>query len=195
MALDELAVSDEARGHGIRTPEVVGIRAERAWGPFWRMDLVTRKIENARSVEEALKAAPDLAERRVLLQMVAAFVRKMHDAGLIHADLHIRNLLVVDDPGGARAVVVIDLDRGRFVRPADPSLRAGNLFRLNRSLEKSGVGADLFSARDRARFLRAYQGRSRESLEQARQWMRDCETHMVRHRTWWKFFGKQGRQA
>jgi len=192
-AFAELAVSEEAREHGIRTPEVVGIRTEEVWGPFCRMDLITRKVENARSLEEALKAAPDQAGRQALLQEVAAFARGMHDAGLIHADLHIRNILVAGDSGAARSLVLIDLDRGRFVRPAEPSLRAGNLFRLNRSLERFGVGPELFSARDRVRFLRAYQGRGRESLDQARRWMRDCETHMIRHRTWWKLFGKQGR--
>jgi tRNA A-37 threonylcarbamoyl transferase component Bud32 len=195
-AARELAVSEEARRCGIRTPEVVGLRVEPVWGPFCRMDLLTRKVENACSLEDYLKSSPGLAERRSFGRRLAEFLRQMHDAGLVHADLHIRNILLERDHSGAvRDVVVLDLDRSRFVRPMNPALAAENLFRLSRSLEKFGVGLGLVSTGDRVRFLIAYQGTGQGERQDVRQWLKQCERQTLRHRLWWRLFGKQGQRA
>jgi 3-deoxy-D-manno-octulosonic acid kinase len=64
----------------------------------------------------------------------------MHDAGISHPDLNLRNLLIVDP---SAEVVVIDFDRARvFDGSAPASARARNLRRLARSARKLGITFD-----------------------------------------------------
>lgn len=190
-ALHEVRISEMARERGLHTPEIVGIRARQAWGPFWRLELITRKIEAGLSCEDFLRSLNEPRSVRQLLGQVAGFVRKMHDAGLVHADLHARNLLVCPSrPGEPSQIVVLDLDRGRFVERLSPAAAAGSLFRLNRSLEKFGVGGERVTVTDRLRFLHAYWGEGESQSDATRQWLRQCERHLQLHRLWWKLCGR-----
>ena len=62
---------------------------------------------------------------------VGRCIREFHDAGVWHADLNARNILLDDD----FQVFLIDFDRARF-RPGKPVNGEGNLNRLKRSLLK-----------------------------------------------------------
>lgn len=62
---------------------------------------------------------------------VGACIRKFHDAGVWHADLNARNILLSAD----QAVYLIDFDRARLT-PGKPIDGEGNLKRLKRSLNK-----------------------------------------------------------
>jgi len=62
---------------------------------------------------------------------VGKCIRKFHDAGVWHADLNARNILLDSD----FQVFLIDFDRARF-RPEKPVNGEGNLKRLKRSLLK-----------------------------------------------------------
>ena len=62
---------------------------------------------------------------------VGKCIRRFHDAGVWHADLNARNILLDDD----FQVFLIDFDRARF-RPGKAVNGEGNLNRLKRSLVK-----------------------------------------------------------
>jgi len=62
---------------------------------------------------------------------VGKCIRKFHDAGVLHADLNARNILLDADD----KVYLIDFDRARF-SPGKPVNGEGNLKRLKRSLHK-----------------------------------------------------------
>jgi len=62
---------------------------------------------------------------------VGACIRQFHDAGVWHADLNARNILLDAD----HTVYLIDFDRSRF-NPGNPVDGEGNLNRLKRSLQK-----------------------------------------------------------
>lgn len=62
---------------------------------------------------------------------VGKCIRRFHDAGVWHADLNARNILLDAD----HQVFLIDFDRSRF-RPGRPVNGEGNLNRLKRSLVK-----------------------------------------------------------
>jgi tRNA A-37 threonylcarbamoyl transferase component Bud32 len=62
-------------------------------------------------------------------------VRRFHDAGGSHPDLHVKNLLV-RERDGAVEIVVIDLDRARLQAQVAPRARMAQLMRLYRSLLK-----------------------------------------------------------
>ena len=119
---------------GLPVPQPLAARVARA-GPFYRGDLVTRRIAGARSLAELLRGDG----RDIPWRDVGACLRRFHDAGVWHADLNAHNLLI--DTAGC--VHLIDFDRGERRAPA-PAWQLANLRRLARSLGKlagNGAGA------------------------------------------------------
>jgi tRNA A-37 threonylcarbamoyl transferase component Bud32 len=177
----ELAAVVRARAAGLNVPEVVAVRASRAWGPFYRFTLVVKEIDRARDL---LSLAGELgaAERRRAIAEVAEAVRRMHEAGLYHGDLNVKNILL-SDPAGRCTVYLIDLDRAvvRDARVAALDLR--NLARLNRSVEKWLGGR--VTRTDKYRFLLRYLG----SRERVRDVARRCGAGLWIHRLWWSLTG------
>lgn len=162
------------RAAGVPTPDVIAAGWRRVAGPLCALALFTEAIPGS-SVHEQLLANPrQAARRRVILRAAGETVRRMHDAGFLHADLNLANLLVEAGAGGTR-VHIVDLDRGRFMVGLGPREALGNLRRLIRSWEKfigSHVRGDI---RDLAAFLRGY---SADPAERRR-----LAAALVRHRS------------
>ena len=114
-----------AAGLPVPAPLAAGLRRR---GLLYTGGLITRRIPGARPLADLL---PDRAQDTGLWRRVGAGVRRFHDAGLIHADLNARNILV--DAEGS--VYLIDFDRARIRRGAERRFRR-NLVRLHRSLVK-----------------------------------------------------------
>jgi 3-deoxy-D-manno-octulosonic acid kinase len=115
----------ELSGQGLPVPPPVAARYQR-WGPFYRADLITGFVD-APSLQTLM------LEQRLSAggwQRVGRVLRRFHDAGVYHADLNIRNILVRADG----EVFVLDFDRGEL-RPPGP-WAAQNLSRLERSIHK-----------------------------------------------------------
>src|SRR5688572_7605923 len=93
-------------------------------------------------------ALADRAQRRSLLAALAALVRKLHDAGWVHRDLHRENVLVA----GA-APVLIDLQAAR--RSRSEAARIRDLGQLDDSLGR------ILSRGDRVRLRAAALGAAR----------------------------------
>jgi len=131
-AFAEWRLLDALAGRGLAVPKPVAARYQRA-GLWYRCDLITQRIVDARPLSAAL-AAGALPESQ--WRAVGAAIARLHRAGLDHADLNAHNILI-EDRGlidGKGAVSVIDLDRGRLRAPGAWTLR--NLRRLRRSLAK-----------------------------------------------------------
>jgi 3-deoxy-D-manno-octulosonic acid kinase len=152
-AARELEATARLRALGAPVPEPVFALALRR-GPWWGHALATVYEEGAADALAFLASAP--GEERVLRAAGAAgaALRRFHDAGGRHADLHVKNLLLRETRAGAD-VIVIDLDRGAAGAPADPARRARELGRLWRSLVKRGV-AERIGRRGATAFLSAY---------------------------------------
>lgn len=136
-ALSELRVSAEAAARGAVVLDVLAA-VTRPTGLGWRHGLVTREVEGAVDLAHALAAFPAGRERRRALRAAGAAVRRLHDAGVDHVDLNLKNVLLRPD-GQA---LVIDLDRCRLgPGPAPAPVREENLLRLLRSWTKLGVQA------------------------------------------------------
>lgn len=152
-ALSELEITARLHEAGAPVPEPVFALARRRWVGF-DLALATVYEEGATDALEFLASSPD--EPRILRAAAAlgAGVRRFHEAGGRHADLHVKNLLLRETRAGAEAIV-IDLDRGSQGAPPEVGERANELGRLWRSLLKRGV-ADQVGERGIARFLDAY---------------------------------------
>jgi len=185
-AIQEICVHESASAAGIPCPEVIGFRSERK-GMFVQLDLITKKVEDSLPLEDWLRTATSSDNRR-LSAGLAALVIRMHEAGLIHADFHVRNILVQAADNGEK-LIVLDWDRGRQVDTVSPEQASQTLFRLNRSMEKFGISSRHFSKADRLRFLKEYL-LSAGRLDSLRAWAEACQRHLDRHRLWWRLCGR-----
>jgi 3-deoxy-D-manno-octulosonic acid kinase len=130
----EVAASTTARARGVRTPAVVcGIAYPD--GAFYRADLVTEMIPNARTLADIMLGgdSPDLI---IALARSGELIRRLADAGVFHVDLNARNILLTEEPGAE--AFVIDLDRARILQRLSASARGRMQARLVRSIVKIG---------------------------------------------------------
>lgn len=133
-----------AEESGLPVPRLLGV-VWRTRGPFFSGGIATEALD-APTLQDALPNAPAPEET---LAGVGALVRRMHDAGIVHADLQIRNILI-----SASGPVLLDFDKARVGRVPGRIGRARNVYRLRRSLEKNGFAhPGLFEA-----LLRGYGG-------------------------------------
>lgn len=121
------------RGRGLEVPEPV------AWARLGRETFVfTREIPGARPLR-------DVPLTRPLLRDFARLVRRVHDAGLRHDDLHVGNVLLADGK-----LWLIDLHRAGLFRSLTPAERLQSLAFVILSFYT------LVAETDVLRFLRAY---------------------------------------
>jgi len=164
--LRELALTVEARRRGVAAAEVLAARVEGRLA--YRGALVTAEVPAAATLLEALRGAPDRAARRGLAAAAGRAVAGLHAAGVFHADLNLRNILVHPGPEGVRAAL-LDFDRAWLgAPPLRSAARRRNLRRLARSLAKLDPGGQLAGAEERRAFRDAYTGHDpRLALEDA----------------------------
>jgi len=192
-ALDELHVTARAEALGAPVPHVLCLALWPAAGPFWSALIGTREERAARDLLEALLGANDARARRELLREVGAAVRKLHDAGVDHRDLQLHNILVAEE-AGRRRIVVVDLDRAVYHARGMLSsrLRARNLGRLTRSAVKAGLFRGPIGRRELAAFVGAYTGHDRALRTGLRGWIRSEQWKLALHRLGYRISGGSG---
>ncbi len=115
------------RSLGLPVPELLGALCTRH-GMTYSGALLTLRIPDAMTLAERISSG---LESTTTWRSTGKCIRRFHDAGVYHADLNIRNILV----DAAQKIWLIDFDRARMVRPGNPR-QASNLLRLKRSLRK-----------------------------------------------------------
>jgi 3-deoxy-D-manno-octulosonic acid kinase len=135
--LAELRTSEAARGRGVATPQVVAAVVYPA-GPVYRADLATRYIPESADLAEAVlgDGRLDAGGRAAAWQAAGALLRSAFAAGLEHADLNLRNILIARREGAPRALL-LDLDRAVVRAGAVSDVARGTMLaRLQRSRRK-----------------------------------------------------------
>jgi tRNA A-37 threonylcarbamoyl transferase component Bud32 len=150
----ELRATERLRAAGAPVPRPLLVVAQRVRGPLWSAVVGTQHVEDARDGVAWLAARPDRPALLRGARAAGAAIRRFHDAGGSHADLHVKNLLF-RERGADTEVLVIDLDRARADAPPDPARRCAELMRLVRALHKRGL-ADQVGARGCAAAFSAY---------------------------------------
>jgi 3-deoxy-D-manno-octulosonic acid kinase len=97
-------------------------------GLCYRGWLLMERIPDVTPLADLLR---ERAREPALWRRCGATIRKFHAAGVVHADLNARNILV----GPGHAIHLVDFDRAR-IRAGDLAGFRRNLARLKRSLEK-----------------------------------------------------------
>ncbi len=143
----DAAVALAARGFTTAIPLAVGERR----GPGLALEsvLVTRAVDHRGDLTATLTGtSSSVASRRRLLAGIGAYLAQLHAAGVHHSDLHGENLLVLDSPETAFAL--IDLDGVSIGRPLSKRRRMASLARTLHALRQAT------SRTDRLRALRSY---------------------------------------
>lgn len=186
----EHALLAEQRGVNTARPLAV-VKQQR--GRLYRAYFVCEEIG---SVEDGVHFARrvsrgevTLAVKRAVICEVAREVRRMHDVGLIHGDLHLKNLLIrVNGPAHVQAFV-IDFDLSRSVEQVSLSQRLGNLMRLGRSVRKIRWSQEGFTRTDGLRFLFAYWPERPRDNRRLQRWARTLRASGRLHALWWRLIG------
>lgn len=156
----ELAVTEEISRRGIPTVEVYAACVKRVGGPFYRGWLVTRQLKKGQDLWTAMRNdfIRDAGVGK-LLEAVATSVRGMHQEGVYHRDLNLKNILVRREPDGVSGYI-IDFDKATlFLGELPTALVQRNLHRLLRSTRKLDPKRDYFLDDHWKMFLKFYYGR------------------------------------
>ena len=139
------------RDFDLPVPEAVAARAVK--GPaYFRADLITEEIEDARTLADVLSAEFLPA---ATWQQIGACIKRFHAHDVYHADLNARNILLT----AAGQIYLIDFDNS-YIRSGTESWKAANLARLHRSLMKFKNNQSKFNFEedDWSSLLEGYQG-------------------------------------
>lgn len=155
-------------------------------GLFWRSAFGAIEYPSAMDAGRWLESGPDRARLHAGCRAFARALRCFHDAGGLHGDLHLGNILIENGPRPeATRCWLIDLDDTRLLGSLSPRHRAKDLVRLFRSCEKAGRDGDL-SPRILALTLSAYCGRDRALRARLLRSISIGFRRLRRHRlAWW----------
>jgi 3-deoxy-D-manno-octulosonic acid kinase len=151
----ELSVLAFARTRNVPVPEVLGASSARTGLPWHRGRIVTRQIPDSVTLPVFIGGNSGDSRRVTgVLKRAGGAIRKMHEAGIDHADLNMNNILV-DNKG---AVFIIDFDKATIHPELGQYRRIKNLRRLLRSLRKLKRAGYLLDDNDFAMITRGYAG-------------------------------------
>lgn len=193
LSLDAGRAADELRLHALAlargAPVVEAVAAvTRPSGVGFRHALATREVSGARDLARVLRETQG-RERRRALAAAGAAARRLHDAGVDHADLNVKNVLLRESSGGLEAWV-LDLDRGRIHERLEPAARRRSLVRLLRSFVKTAtvLAPGTISPRDPFRLARGYAGEDRALRREIVGWGRAAWPRIRARARVWRFF-------
>ncbi len=126
---------------GIAVPEVFAFGSQKENGIIRRDVLLTREEPGGKTLLEMMRQDYPALSCRAKLQLVeefACFIKGLHGAGVLHADLHIGNILWLPEREAGKRFVLLDTDRvvlknrplSRREKTANLALLLGNLWTL-----------------------------------------------------------------
>jgi len=208
--LNEIYINEIAFQKNVPTAEVIAVCKRKLWGIFYKASFISREITGATDIIQFLKeSALEFVQKskKSIIFALVKLIRNMHDAGIYHADLHLKNILLKKDSNGKFSAYIIDLDKSVFLDRLSIDQRIKNLLRLDRSVVKLrwlsgetfiGMGeqpfafthalkqkADLISATDRLRFFKSYMLYDNALTKDWKMYIRQRQSHYSMHKFWW----------
>ena len=151
-SLRELKVSHYLIEKNVLTPEIIAIRYIRD-GIFYSIWVISRLVPNSSDLLEYVKTyqykVPAIMEKAGIL------VRRIHELGVFHPDLQIKNILVDSDS----RLWMLDLDKARYMGYVPSLARRMNINRFFRSCKKRSARGEILLPKGwEQAFLKGYSG-------------------------------------
>ncbi len=148
---------------GIKTTEILAAAKLKVWGPLYRTFLFSKEISESKDLSVLFNGlrpkSPQerLKKKNQVLKAIARSIFAMHNQGIYHADLHLKNILIrQNDVSDEPEVYIIDFDKARLKERLSPKEKIDNLLRFNRSLEKYKFQGGIVTRTDQVRILKEY---------------------------------------
>lgn len=148
---------------GIKTTEILAAAKLKVWGPLYRTFLFSKEISESKDLSVLFNGlrpkSPQerLKKKNQVLKAIARSIFAMHNQGIYHADLHLKNILIrQNDVSDEPEVYIIDFDKARLKERLSPKEKIDNLLRFNRSLEKYKFQGGIITRTDQVRLLKEY---------------------------------------
>ena len=156
--LRELRASEWLRARGIETPEVLAVIINKKGLLFYQGEIITREIESSLDAKACFFDSPPGEEeaRRQAIRSLAKLVAKLHEEGVDHPDLNLKNLLLQRKSDNEFKAYILDLDRVRIRSNLSRRRKARILCRLKRSVEKFNREQLVINREDMKYFLQEY---------------------------------------
>lgn len=194
---NEIHVHEVALQNGIPSAEAIAVTKRKIMGGLYSADFITKEIPEAVDLIHFLTKHPAeyiRESKKSIIMTIAKLIRKMHDAGICHADLHLKNILVKKNTAEMFEAYIIDLDKSTVLPQLTLSKRMKNLLRLDRSLEKyywlqrRKTGKKLFpiSKTDRMRFFKTYMTNAPVIDSNWKAYIRRYYSPHTFHKFWWR---------
>jgi len=135
--LHEFRLHRYVQTRGLRVPPILGVCWERR-GLWVQGSLATLEVAGL-ELPAWLRREAGGAEQ--MLRRCGELIREMHDFGVLHADLQVKNIFVAED-----GPYLLDFDNARRRANVPPQARGRNLLRLRRSFGRNGVVPACFDA-------------------------------------------------
>jgi 3-deoxy-D-manno-octulosonic acid kinase len=187
----ELIITEMARKSGLPTMEILVAIKRWVFWPFYRADLVSKEIPKSVDLIQYLtqwgkeRDQNQLAEKRELIRLAGRLVRKMHEVGIYHCDLHLKNFIVETGGGTLGSLHIIDFDRSKIIHPLKSDKWLANLLRLDRSVEKWRTKSLWITRTDQLRFLLSYLEGDQERRAFVKKYLRKYHHRRRRYRIGW----------
>jgi tRNA A-37 threonylcarbamoyl transferase component Bud32 len=187
-----MQLTAEIRKRRIPTVRVLAALCRSVVGPLYQGELITEEIPGTRDLASFfLNLHRPLSETEVrlthqLARKAGRTVRLMHDQGVFHGDLNLKNLLLRVENRTSPDIYIIDFDRSRVGRSLSTRDRMKNLLRLLRSAEKWRSQGASIRYTDEARFFRAYAEGDPDIVQAMRRHLRKLRRHTFWHRVGWR---------
>lgn len=196
--INELIVTEQARAKGVPVPEILGLVISRVGGVFYRAEIILKEVPQTQNLNElfsglmAQGVSPETLRltKLELNKAIAGSIRLLHQVGIYHRDLNIRNILIQKTNGTGLKAYIIDFDKSKRFNELHFKKRIHNLIRLNRSIEKWGWSGKIINTSDRIRMVNLYL--EQENIEHVQKvWLlRQCKRELSLHKHWWKLMGR-----
>ena len=175
----EFRVHHALAERGAPVPRPAFAVAHRSRG-LWTGGIATVRVTGAVEAGAFLRARPAGPDVRGAAAAVGDALRRFHDAGGRHADLHIGNIVVRE--GAPAEAVILDLDQARKGPLPSNGRRAKEIGRLHRSLYKRRLRPHPVDDAAIACFLEAYAANAPEGLRSLRRRLRAQALQIAIHR-------------
>jgi serine/threonine protein kinase len=191
-SFQELILTEAVRSYGIATVKPIAAMHRCIPPFFYRSYLLTLEIPLSIDFIQWFREmgshldAKRVKEKRMLIRKAGVLLRNFHDAGFLHGDLQLKNLLISEDQ-----VFLIDFDRSCRKPNLSAKKRIQNLLRLNRSVDKWRPSGLPINLTDRWRFFAAYAGKDRELRVALRRALRFYGFTSFLHRVGWTLKGSK----